>query len=228
MWGKVRKLWEKPSFSNVVALLALFIALGGASYAAVKIPKNSVGTAQLKKNAVNSAKVKDRSLLAADFKKGQLPSGPKGAAGANGTTGATGATGPSTTAMLTGVTELTTGDRYFGVSGKTTAVAKANLQQVAMSALPVATTASNLTATFDDQPSGPNSRTISLVKVSDLFTGGTAEVTPLGLSCTVNEKYICTTTDSVSIPAWTQLAMLATSTGSPDPTWVRFSLAIGP
>ena len=53
--------------------MALFVALGGASYAEIKIPRNSVGAAQIKKNAVTSTKVKDRSLLAKDFKAGQIP-----------------------------------------------------------------------------------------------------------------------------------------------------------
>ena len=70
-----------------VGLLALFIALGGTSYAAVKLPKNSVGARQLQKNAVVSAKVKDRSLLARDFKQGQLPKGPAGAKGDPGPAG---------------------------------------------------------------------------------------------------------------------------------------------
>ena len=63
--------------------MALFVALGGASYAAIKIPKNSVGAAQIKKNAVTSAKVKDRSLLAKDFKAGQIPAGAKSAYASN-------------------------------------------------------------------------------------------------------------------------------------------------
>lgn len=73
----------------VISLIALFVALGGSSYAAIKLPKNSVGNKQIKKNAVTSAKVKDASLLAKDFKAGQLPQGAKGE------TGATGARGPS-------------------------------------------------------------------------------------------------------------------------------------
>ena len=73
--------------------MALFVALGGASYAAIKLPANSVGAAQIKKNAVDSNKVKDRSLLATDFKTGQLPRGETGATGATGQTGATGARG---------------------------------------------------------------------------------------------------------------------------------------
>jgi hypothetical protein len=82
----------------VVAVIALIVALGGTSYAALKLAKNSVGTKQLKGNAVTSPKVRDRSLLAHDFKAGQLPAGergPIGPQGATGTTGATGATGPS-------------------------------------------------------------------------------------------------------------------------------------
>jgi hypothetical protein len=74
-----------------VALLALFVALGGGAYAAVSAPANSVGTKQIKNgavtrtklanNAVTSAKVKDGSLLAQDFKAGQLPAGPPGPQG---------------------------------------------------------------------------------------------------------------------------------------------------
>ena len=56
--------------SNVVGYLALFSTLGGVSYAAGAA---TIGTKQLKNNAVTSAKVKNGTLLAADFKAGQLP-----------------------------------------------------------------------------------------------------------------------------------------------------------
>ncbi len=52
---------------NAVALLALFVALGGTSYAAIKLPKNSVGNRHLQANAVTGAKVRDHSLTAKDF-----------------------------------------------------------------------------------------------------------------------------------------------------------------
>ena len=83
------------SFSNVVSLLALFVALGGGAYAVAQLPRNSVGTAQLKANAVTSAKVKDGSLTSKDFKRGTLHTvrGPAGPAGPKGDTGASGATG---------------------------------------------------------------------------------------------------------------------------------------
>jgi hypothetical protein len=74
------------TYANVMSTIAVFVVLGGGAYAAATLPKNSVGTAQLKKNAVTAAKVKDRSLLAKDFKAGQLAAGP---------TGATGPTGPA-------------------------------------------------------------------------------------------------------------------------------------
>jgi hypothetical protein len=56
----------------VVATLALFIALGGASYAALKLPKNSVGAKQLKKNSVTEAKLKNEAVTASKVKKGTL------------------------------------------------------------------------------------------------------------------------------------------------------------
>jgi hypothetical protein len=80
--SRIKKL---PTPALVVAMIALFVALGGAGYAAVVIPRNSVTTLQ----------VKDRSLLAKDFKSGQIPRGPAGAAGAAGPAGPAGPTGPA-------------------------------------------------------------------------------------------------------------------------------------
>jgi hypothetical protein len=56
----------------VVALLALFVAMGGVGYAALKLPNNSVGTKQIKKNAVTSAKVKNGALTVKDVKSGEF------------------------------------------------------------------------------------------------------------------------------------------------------------
>lgn len=76
-----------PKHSTVVAYVALFIALGGTSYAAVKLPKNSVGGTQIKANAVTSGKVKNGSLRKADFKASDLPVGAAGAQGPQGAQG---------------------------------------------------------------------------------------------------------------------------------------------
>jgi hypothetical protein len=85
----IRRHMASPAM--LVACVSLVVALGGVSYAAGVLPKNSVGTAQLKKtavsraklkkNAVTGAKVKNGSLLAVDFKAGQLPAGPQGGKG---------------------------------------------------------------------------------------------------------------------------------------------------
>ncbi|MGA9859240.1 MAG: hypothetical protein WBQ18_15350, partial [Solirubrobacteraceae bacterium] len=42
--------------SNVIAYLALFIALGGTGYAAIRIPNGSVGNRQLKNHAITPIK----------------------------------------------------------------------------------------------------------------------------------------------------------------------------
>ncbi|MGD0274356.1 MAG: hypothetical protein ABSB96_11590 [Gaiellaceae bacterium] len=84
---------RRPSPAMVVASIALFVALSGASVAVVNaLPKNSVGTKQLKNNAVVSSKVKNGSLMAVDFASGQLPKGAKGDTGAAGAAGANAAT----------------------------------------------------------------------------------------------------------------------------------------
>jgi hypothetical protein len=85
------------TYANVTATLALFIALGGSSYAAVKITGKDVADGSL-----TTKDVKNRSLLKGDFKAGQLAAGAPGAQGQkgeqgiqglNGTDGAPGAPG---------------------------------------------------------------------------------------------------------------------------------------
>jgi hypothetical protein len=61
------------TYANVMATLALFIALGGSGYAAVtQLGRNSVGTLQLKRNAVTGLKVRDNSLTGADINESTL------------------------------------------------------------------------------------------------------------------------------------------------------------
>jgi hypothetical protein len=85
---------RRPSPAMVIACTALFVSLSGTTYADVlNVPLNSVGTTQLKANAVISSKVKNRSLLAVDFKQGQLPAGARGPKGDKGDQGASGISG---------------------------------------------------------------------------------------------------------------------------------------
>jgi hypothetical protein len=84
---------HRPSPAMTVALAALFIALGGTSYAAIKLPKNSVGSKQIKPNAITGDKVRDASLFANDFAPGQTPKGPRGDTGEQGPAGIQGPAG---------------------------------------------------------------------------------------------------------------------------------------
>jgi hypothetical protein len=68
-----RMIRRLPSPSMVVACLALGVALGGTSVAAIQaLPKNSVGPKQIRKNAVTSPKVKNNALTGADINEGSL------------------------------------------------------------------------------------------------------------------------------------------------------------
>ncbi|MGZ4334884.1 MAG: hypothetical protein ACXVRJ_11520 [Gaiellaceae bacterium] len=89
-----------PSPALVIACLALAVALGGTGYAAVVLPANSVGTKQLVNGSVVATKVKTHSLVAANFRTGQLPAGPKGADGLAGAAGPPGAKGDPATRLF--------------------------------------------------------------------------------------------------------------------------------
>jgi hypothetical protein len=83
----VKRIPSRLSYGNVMSSLALFLAVGGVSFAATTLPNNSVGTAQLRGGAINSSKVADHSLRAADFASGQLVRGPRGPRGHRGRPG---------------------------------------------------------------------------------------------------------------------------------------------
>jgi hypothetical protein len=107
---------RRPSPAMVVACLALLVALGGTSVAAVsQLARGSVGPLQLRtgavttpkirngaviapkvrRNAITSFHVRNRSLTRADFRPGQLPAGPTGPQGPAGPVGPAGAAGPA-------------------------------------------------------------------------------------------------------------------------------------
>jgi len=68
----------QPSPALVISLIALFVALGGTSYAAINsLPKNSVGTTQLKNNAVTGRKIKDGAITAAKLNTAGLKISPE-------------------------------------------------------------------------------------------------------------------------------------------------------
>jgi hypothetical protein len=94
--------------ATALLVSVLFATPLGQAASRLVLPKNSVGSAQIKKNAVTGPKVKNGSLLAADFKAGQLPrgpQGPKGDPGPQGPKGDPGAQGQKGDAGATKVTK---------------------------------------------------------------------------------------------------------------------------
>jgi hypothetical protein len=81
---------RRPRHSTVVAYLALFVALSGSAYAAVKI-----GSKQIKDNSVRSRDVKNKTIAVKDISTSARKSlrGQKGAPGVAGSQGAPGAPG---------------------------------------------------------------------------------------------------------------------------------------
>src|SRR5262245_19358780 len=67
-----RILRHRPSPAMIVACVALLVALGGTSYAAVQLPRNSVGTKQLRKGAVATAKIRRSAVTTSKIKDGQV------------------------------------------------------------------------------------------------------------------------------------------------------------
>src|SRR5256885_4297543 len=75
----------------MTALVALFIALGGTSYAVTQLPRNSVGSKQIRRSAVTSRAIHDRSIAVRDISRTARASlrGAKGDAGPPGPSGVT-------------------------------------------------------------------------------------------------------------------------------------------
>jgi len=84
-----------------LALLALFVALGGTSYAATGalLPKNSVGSAQVINGSLQKLDLSTKARIALKGTKGAQgfpgPAGPRGAEGPQGAAGPPGPSGPT-------------------------------------------------------------------------------------------------------------------------------------
>lgn len=92
-------LRDRLTYSNVVATLALFVALGGSSYAALSLPRNSVGTEQVKPGSLRLSDLQKSAKSQLRGKRGPRGAvGPRGATGPRGARGATGLRGATGTA----------------------------------------------------------------------------------------------------------------------------------
>jgi hypothetical protein len=113
---------RRPSAALVVSTVALIAALGGTSYAAFSLPKNSVGTKQLRNNAVTTPKIKNGAVTASKINSAGLtvPNAvhatnatnainATNAANAGNATNATHATSASTASALGGMSYVVSG-----------------------------------------------------------------------------------------------------------------------
>src|SRR3954470_2952632 len=68
MQASLRRIRPRPSFANVTSLLALFVALGGTSYAAIVLPANSVDSREIRTNAVGSSEIRAGAVGASELR----------------------------------------------------------------------------------------------------------------------------------------------------------------
>src|SRR5688572_31595485 len=89
------KLRDRLTYANVMATIAVFLALGGGAYAAVKLKKGSVKTKHIKNGAVTQAKISASAQAAL-----------RGATGPPGAPGAPGNPANANTRLVNGTPEL--------------------------------------------------------------------------------------------------------------------------
>ena len=99
----MKRIRDKLNYANVTSSIALFIALGGTSYA-LTLPRNSVGSAQIRSKAVGGSEIRSGAVRSTDVRNRSLgiqdlglrtreslrgrtgPAGPQGAIGPSGVT----------------------------------------------------------------------------------------------------------------------------------------------
>jgi len=161
MRGPVR---SRFTYSNVMATMAVFIALGGVSYA---VGKGSIGSREIQNNAVRGVDVRDGDLTVEDFAAGQVPTGARGATGPQGVIGQEGATGPGGSAGSRGATGQDGSQGATGPQGTTGNQGPAGFSGTDVVSQAVST-----------PPSTTEVDTISCPGTHPDVTGGGYEITP--------------------------------------------------
>src|SRR5215211_3987396 len=204
-----------PSPAMAVAVIALFVALGGSGYAA----RQSAGGGGDRASAAAKKKVKRGPRGRRGPQGLQGPAGNTGGQGTPGTNGANGTNGtngtngnPAFGAVLgRGVITVGTGTFFLAPSGQSDASSSENSVD---SFTPNATmTASDLAIAVFDAPAPGSSRRFTL-------SVGHADT---ALTCTVpGGTTTCTSTGSVTIPGGSLISMKSETSGGGIPTFVRF------
>jgi hypothetical protein len=100
-WARQPLSVRLPSPAMIVACIALTVALGGTSYAAIRLPAGSVGTKQLKRGAVTGVKVKGNALGGVQINEARLAKVPSARRADTATSATTAATATNATTATT-------------------------------------------------------------------------------------------------------------------------------
>lgn len=102
-----KRVRGRLTYANVTASLALFVALGGTSYAVAQLPRNSVGAAQIRSSAVGSSEMRSRAVISRHIRDRSValrdisPAARRRLSGQRGLTGPQGQAGPPGPAGVT-------------------------------------------------------------------------------------------------------------------------------
>jgi hypothetical protein len=125
---------QRLTYANVMATLALFIALGGTSYAALTLPKNSVGSKQIRKGAVGGSELRTGAVSSRSIKNQTIRTSDLSLAtraslrGAQGPPGLAGPPGPSGVALRAIINSG--GGRVAGNADRSTHAAGTNVYRI--------------------------------------------------------------------------------------------------
>ncbi len=162
------------SYANVMATVAVFIALGGTSYAVSQLPRNSVGASQIRAGAigkselraaaVRSRQVKDRSIGLRDISLSARQS----LRGQQGTIGPTGPQGPPAATFAAAARATGEYVRSRGVQGTFAAHGAAGQYEVLFNAdVSACYTAASVAGIESSQPE--NGEIVTTISGSSVF-----------------------------------------------------------
>ena len=215
-----RILNNRPAPSMIVALVALFVAMGGLSYAAAtigsaQIKNNSIRSKDIRNNDVRSKDVRNGSLLRKDFKRGQLPAGAQGPKGERGATGSPGPSGSPAASMLMGRTTAPLsaigGVEYLSPSG---ASAPGEFDSAAMSSPAAPTIVRDLAVRLSAPVTAPWSREF-LVAVNGVDQTFGCTVPSGETTCTSGKA-------TLAVPAGARIAIETSGPGAPGAAQAEF------
>jgi hypothetical protein len=72
MQRTLARLRARLTYANTMATIAVFIALGGTTYAAATLPRNSVGAKQIRSNAVGASEIRAGAVRSSELRNGSV------------------------------------------------------------------------------------------------------------------------------------------------------------